>query len=132
MATFVLVSVGSAQMKEGLWEITSKGEIQGMPAQMPATTIKQCITKQNAVPKPEGPSRDQDCVIKDQKIIGDTVTYTMECKDKAGTNVQISGQMAFKGNSFDGTSNTTIKSKEMGTMQMTGKMSGKYVGPCPK
>jgi hypothetical protein len=130
--TLLWVTVVSAEVKEGLWEITTKTEIQGMPGQMPATTTKQCITKNDIVPKPEKQEKGQECKIKDQKVSGDTVTYTIECKDKGGTVLEVSGKTTYKGNVFDGTTNTTIKSKEQGTMQMTSKMSGKYVGPCKK
>jgi hypothetical protein len=131
LLTVVWVTAGSAEVKEGLWEITTKTEIKGMPAQMPVTTTKQCITKNNVIPKPEKQEKSQECKIKEQKISGDTVTYSLECKDK-GTTVEVSGKATYKGNNFDGTTNTTIKSKEQGDMQMTSKMSGKYVGPCPK
>jgi hypothetical protein len=129
---FVWVTAGSAEIKEGLWEITTKAEIKGMAAQMPATTTKQCITKNDVVPKPEKQEKGQECKIKDQKVSGDTVTYTVECKDKNGTVVEISGKSTYKGNVFEGTTNTTMKSKDQGAMQMTSKMSGKYIGPCPK
>ncbi|MCX5808435.1 MAG: DUF3617 family protein [Proteobacteria bacterium] len=130
--TLVWVTVGSAEMKEGFWEITTKTEMKGMPVQIPPTTMKQCITKKDVVPKPEKQEKGQECKIKDQKISGDTVTYAMECKDKGGNIIEISGKMIYKGDIFDGTTNTTMKTKEQGTMQMTSKMSGKYVGPCPK
>ncbi|MCX5806547.1 MAG: DUF3617 family protein [Proteobacteria bacterium] len=132
LLTLVWVTAGSAEIKEGLWEITTKTEIKGMPGQMPATTTKQCITKNDVVPKPEKQEKSQECKIKDQKVSGDTVTYAMECKDRSGTIVEISGKTTYKGNTFDGTTNTTMKSKEEGTMQMTSKMSGKYIGLCPK
>jgi hypothetical protein len=132
LLTVVWVAVGSAEVKEGLWEITTKAEIKGMSNQMPATTMKQCITKNDIVPKPEKQEKGQECKIKDQKVSGDTVTYALECKDKGGTIVEVSGKTTYKGNVFDGATTTTIKSKEQGTMQMTSKMSGKYIGPCVK
>ena len=39
-----------AELKEGLWEITSQVEMKGMPQSMPPTTFRQCITKGNPVP----------------------------------------------------------------------------------
>jgi hypothetical protein len=132
LLTAAWVTAGSAEVKEGLWEITTKSEIQGMSVQMPVTTTKQCFTKKDMIPKPEKQEQNQECKIKDQKVIGDTVTYALECKDKDGTIIEISGKSTYKGNVFDGTSDTKIKSKAQGTMQMTSKMSGKYVGPCPK
>jgi hypothetical protein len=122
----------SAQMKEGLWEITTKGEVKGMSMQMPATTAKQCVTRKDMVPKPEKQDKNQECTMKDQKVTGDAVTYVMECKGKDGMVVEVSGKMTYKGDALDGTSTTVMKSKGQGTMQIISKVSGKYLGPCPK
>ncbi len=129
--TLVLVAGASAEMKEGLWTITTQAEMQGMPVQMPATTMKQCITKKDMVPKPEKQEKGQECKMKDQKVTGDTVTYTMECKTAEGS-MTSSSKMTYKGDSFDGTTNTTMKTKGQPDMLMTSKMTGKYLGPCPK
>lgn len=128
------ITGAGAQMKDGLWEITTKMEVKGMkgmPGNMPATTMKQCITKKDPVPQPERKERGQDCKMKDQKIVGDTVSYAMECKSKDGVAL-ISGKMTYKGNTFDGSSTTNYKGKGQPEMQMTNRMSGKYIGPCPK
>jgi hypothetical protein len=129
--TLVLVEGASAEMKEGLWTITTQAEMKGMPVQMPATTMKQCITKKDMVPKPEKQEKGQECKMKDQKVTGDTVTYTMECKTAEGS-MTSSGKMTYKGDSFDGTTNTTMKTKGQPDILMNSKMTGKYLGPCPK
>ena len=129
--SLVWITSASAEMKEGLWQITTKSEMKGMPMQMPATTMKQCMTKKDMTPKPEKQPKGQECTTKDQKVSGDTVTYTMECKNADSTTVQ-SGKMTYKGDSFDGTTDTTIKTKGQPDMNMTSTMSGKYLGPCPK
>jgi hypothetical protein len=129
--TLVLVAGASAEMKEGLWTITTQAEMKGMPVQMPATTMKQCITKKDMVPKPEKQEKGQECKMKDQKVTGDTVTYTMECKTAEGS-MTSSGKMTYKGDSFDGTTNTTMKTKGQPDILMNSKMTGKYLGPCPK
>jgi hypothetical protein len=125
------ITSASAEMKEGLWQITTKAEIKGMPMQMPATTMKQCMTKKDMTPKAEKQPKGQECVTKDQKVSGDTVTYSMECKNTESTTVQ-NGKMTYKGDSFDGTTDTKIKTKGQPDMNMTSIMSGKYLGPCPK
>ena len=43
--SLVWIASASAEMKEGLWQITTKAEMKGMPMQMPATTMKQCMIK---------------------------------------------------------------------------------------
>ncbi|HEY3276830.1 MAG TPA: DUF3617 family protein [Syntrophorhabdaceae bacterium] len=122
----------SAEWKEGLWEITSKVDMPGMPKDIPATTMQQCITKKDMTPMPTNRSGGTECTRKEQKLAGDTVTYLMECKSKDGGTMESGGKMTFKGNSFEGTSVTTMTRKGQPPMKMNGKMSGKYLGPCAK
>jgi hypothetical protein len=129
--SLVWITGASAEMKEGLWQITTKSEMKGMSMQIPATTMKQCMTKKDMTPKPEKQPNGQECVTKDQKVSGDTVTYAMECKSANSTTVQ-NGKMTYKGESFDGATDTTIKTKGQPEMRMTSTMSGKYLGPCQK
>jgi hypothetical protein len=133
VGSLVWINNASAEVKEGQWEITTKAEIKGLPVQIPATTttMKQCITKKDMVPKPDKQPKGQECTMKDQKVTGDTVTYTMECKSDKSTMVT-SGKMTYKGDSFDGTSDTTVQNKGQPEMKITNTMSGKYLGPCPK
>ena len=134
LISMIWITGAYAQMKDGLWEITTQMEVkgmQGMPGNMPARTMRQCITKKDPVPQPEKKERGQECKMTDQRISNNTVTYAMECKGK-GSVVLISGEMTYKGNIFDGSSTTNYKGKGHPEMQMMNKMSGKYIGPCPK
>jgi len=131
IVTLVWVAGASAELKEGLWEITTKVEMKGTPVKMPATTMKPCIAKKDMVPKPEKQPKGQECKMKDQKVSGDTVTYTMECQSAKSTTV-INGKMTYKGDSYNGATDTTIKAKGRPDMHMSSSMSGKYLGPCPK
>ena len=114
-----------AEFKEGLWEITTQVEIKGMPP-MPPNTISQCITKKDPVPQTN--DKNYDCRITDQKISGDTVQYTVECKGKEGE-MKTSGTSTYTGTSMKGTATTVFK-MEGQEMQMESKTTGKYVGNC--
>ena len=129
IVSLVCLNSALAEIKDGLWEITTKVEIKGMPGQMPSSTVRQCLKKNDPVPKAK--NKSTDCKVKDQKISGDTVTYAMECTSKDSV-VLTSGTMTYKGNAFAGVSTTNIKSKGQPEMQMNNKMSGKYIGPCTK
>ena len=133
----VLLSVlcsGSAwaEFKEGLWEITTKLELKGMPGlpgSMPPVTFRQCITKNDAIPK--NTDKNYDCKTINQKVTGNTVSYLVECKGREGT-MRTTGTATYTANSMTGSSTTGIKTQGQPEMQMTSKISGKYVGPCPK
>jgi hypothetical protein len=118
-----------AQFKEGLWEFSTKVEIKGMPQTMPATTFRQCVTKSN--PIPQSKDKNYDCKITSQKVSGDTISYTLECKGDQGV-MQTTGKTKYTGNTMEGDSTTVFKIKNQPQMQMANKMKGKYIGPCPK
>lgn len=63
---------------------------------------------------------------------GDTVTYNMKCSMKDGTTIEMKGKSTYKGDTFEGNTETTMTAKGQPAMQMSGKMSGKYIGPCVK
>lgn len=123
-----LAFAAELNMKEGMWELTYKSEIKGMPMQMPATTVKQCITKKDAVPQ-QKPEKGQECTMKSTKVTGDTIAWTMQCRSKDST-VDSDGKVTYKGNTSEGTINSTIKQKGQEPMYTTSSWSGKWIGPC--
>jgi Protein of unknown function (DUF3617) len=111
-------------MKEGLWEITMQMEVPGMPVQMSPQTYTQCLTQKEAVPQREAP--DQNCKIAKQDITGDTVSWRVECKTSEGTAVS-DGRITYKGDTFAG----VITMKQKG-MEVTQRLSGRWIGKCEK
>jgi hypothetical protein len=132
IVSFAFTTVAFAEIKEGLWEIKTSVEMKGMSMKMPATTARTCISKNDMVPKPPARERgqEQDCKVKEQKISGDTVTYALECTDKGGMTMEISGKMTYTGDAMEGDSTMIMKGSM--PMEMSTKMSGKYIGPCTK
>ena len=119
-----------AEPKEGLWEIKTTMEMPGMPMKMPATTTQTCIKKDDMVPKPAAQKgQPQECKTTEQKVSGDTVSYAMECTSK-GTTTVISGKMTYTGEAMEGS--TTMKVSGRDSMEMTSKVTGKYIGQCTK
>jgi len=116
---------GSAlNLQDGLWEITSKMEMPGMPMNMPPSTHTQCITTENLVPR--GSQEGEECKIVETKVKGDTVTWTMECDTPEGK-ARATGKITYKGDTFKG----TIEMNMQG-MAMTQHLSGRRTGDCPQ
>lgn len=111
-------------MKEGLWEVTTKMDLSGYPMQMPAQTNTICLTKKDAVPQRTEPG--EDCKMIKREVKGDTVSWVMECRTPEGTAV-IDGSVTYKGDTFKG----SMKMKERGTM-VTWSMQGRWIGKCEK
>ena len=118
-----------AQLKDGLWEITTQVEIKGMKQQMPPTTFRQCVTKSDPVPKNQ--DKNYECKTTAQTMSGNTVSYTAECKGREGL-MTTTGKNTYAGSTMTGLSTTSFQIKGQPAMQMNSKMTGKYIGPCPK
>jgi hypothetical protein len=129
-ALLLLCAAGSAHaagvdMKEGNWEISSETSMTMGEMSMPPMAGKStyCITREDLVPKTE---KDKDCRIVKQKVVGNSVSWRMECKKSEGE-----GEITYRGSTYKGS--FRMKTVEDGqTMTMNMKLAGKYLGPCPK
>lgn len=122
---FALFFINTAQgqnIKEGLWEITTKMDMPGMPMQMPPQTYTHCITKKDMVPQKK--ESEQECKTLKHDVKGDTVSWVIECKTREGSTVS-NGRVTYKGDTFEG----VAKFKHSG-MEMTQNMRGKWIGQC--
>ena len=108
----------AAMMKQRGVQMSGNG--QGM-----TTTVTQCITNQNPVPKSE--KMPEDCQ-QTHEMNGNTVTFHVTC-DKKDMQMDSTGHVTYSGDSMEG----QIKSHEVSegrNMDMTIDISGKYLGPC--
>jgi len=115
--------------RDGDWEIKVEMQMPGMPMSMPAQTVRQCITPQDAadpqksVP-PSGRGGPNDCKVSDQKTEGNKVTWSMACPSQGMTGT---GEIVYAENSYTGTMKMTA-----GGRDMTMKYTGKRLGDCTK
>ncbi|MCX8084010.1 MAG: DUF3617 domain-containing protein [Calditerrivibrio sp.] len=115
----------SPNIKEGLWEVSSKIGVPGM--NLPETKFNQCLKKENYVPtEPSTNKEKQNCKTYDISVKGNTVYWKFECKTD-GITTKGKGEITYKGDTFEG--KTTISQPGM---EMTQIMKGKWIGPCPK
>ena len=128
---FILLCAGATahsagvDMKEGEWETSSETSMTMGAMSMPSRTDKvtKCLTREDLVPKTE---KEKDCRMVKQKVVGNTVSWRMECKKSEGE-----GEITYSGTTYKGFFN--LKAVEDGqTMTMKIKLAGKYLGPCPK
>lgn len=120
---------GEVNMKEGLWDITSKMEMPGMPFPIPPMTHTQCITEKDMIPKGKDVN-DQGCKIVDQNISNNTVTWSMNCSQD-GQVMKSTGKITYSGTTFAGeVKMNTANPMGDGNMDVTTVMSGKYIGEC--
>jgi hypothetical protein len=127
--------VAQEPRRDGNWEMTVQMEMAGMPQKMPPTTIKQCITKEQAndpsllVPQQPGRGAAPDCKVTDQKTAGNKITWTMSCA--GATPMTGTGEMVYTNDSVNGVITMTMNSGGQ-PMTMTMTTKGKRLGDCVK
>ncbi len=119
------VAYGDINVKKGMWEISNHMNVSGLPIKIPDTKISQCIDAQTIIPKADK-KINKYCKIIEQKIVGDTVTWKMQCTNK----MQSHGSITYHGETFDGIITTTTKVPPIGTMIMTNHITGRRTGEC--
>ncbi len=110
------------QMKPGKWEITTKTEMAGMPAQ--SSTHVQCITGDDLVPMDR--NQGQQCQVTDVKTIGNTVSWKITCKGQGGE-MTGTGEITYEGDHMQGSMEMTIPGYGS---QIKNTLSGHRIGPC--
>src|SRR5436853_853042 len=120
--------------RDGKWEITQQMSMPGM--QMPATTITQCITKEDlADPQkqmqqpPQRGAAQSDCKVYDYKVDGNKVSMKMTCTTPQA--MVATTEMTYGVDKYDGTMKMEMnRGGQQMTMNM--KMTGKRLGDCTK
>jgi hypothetical protein len=88
-------------LKEGEWRESYQMEVSGMPFPMPPITANKtmCLDRNNYIPDNTQPG--QECKVSDQKVNGNTVTWTLHCRAQERT-IEGHGKITYKGDHYDG------------------------------
>jgi hypothetical protein len=115
-------------MSAGLWEITTKSEMPGMPMQMPPTTFRHCYKAEDLKQTKETLPVDKNCKFDDLKESGNSVRWKVSCKTESGP-MSGSGEVTYAGQSYTG--NMTLIGKVEGMdINMKQSYTAKRVGDC--
>jgi hypothetical protein len=90
-----------------------------------------CLDKNNYVP--DNSQQGQECKVSDQKVNGNTVTWTMRCRAQKRT-IEGQGTITYKGERYDGVMNAKLVSSDNpGTpVSYQYTLLGQRLGPCGK
>jgi hypothetical protein len=119
--------------KEGEWGVSYRIEVVGMPFPGPPITARKtmCLDKNNYVP--DNSQQGQECTVSDQKVNGNTVTWTMRCRAQKRT-IEGQGTITYKGERYDGVMGAKLISADSQApavgYQYT--MQGQRLGACGK
>jgi len=128
------VSVAAApDFTQGEWNLNYRMEVVGMSFPMPPITSKKtlCITKENLVP--DMAQEGQVCTASDQKLNGNTVTWTVHCQAKEGK-VEGQGKITYAGERADGVMHASLIPSANPDMPIRYQytIEGKRLGNCSK
>src|SRR2546427_3166638 len=127
MLAVAISAPASAAMEEGNWEVTMRMEVAGMPFAMPPMKQNQCVTKKDLVP--DMSQSDQNCLVKDQKVVGDTVSWRIQCKGKDGT-MDGEGKIKYASKRYDGEMRAKMTDPGGQAMEVQYTMQGIHTGAC--
>jgi hypothetical protein len=114
-------------IQEGMWELTTKIEMDGMPSNMPRQEFvhTQCLTRDDYVPRgPQTSGSSGDCEIRDVRTSGDTVTWSMRCITGQGE-MTGKGRITYSGAAFEGRIDVVMPG-----MKMKQHLKGRRIGDC--
>ncbi len=117
----------NANVHDGKWETTMEMKMEGVPFSIPPVKSTQCITKDNPVPQDK--ERQNKCKMKDQKISGNKVTWSMVCDDR-GTKTESEGEITYSGDGYKGNMRMKTTDKSGKTSVSTATMTGRRIGAC--
>ncbi|HWR88477.1 MAG TPA: DUF3617 family protein [Acidiferrobacterales bacterium] len=119
--------------KEGAWDVSYRMEVVGMPFPMPPITARKtmCLDKNNYVP--DNSQQGQECKVSDQKVNGNTVTWTMRCRAQQRT-IEGQGKITYKGDRYDGEMDAKLITVDYQSPVVGYKytMQGQRLGACGK
>jgi hypothetical protein len=125
-ALALIATPAAAQEKGDQWEITVKMEMPGMPMAMPPQTTRVCMPR-NAKEEALVPRKGNDCRMVDNRKVGNTVHYRMECAGKDAITTE--GDITYAGDSYSGKMKMTGKSGS-DTFEINQTFRGRKRGEC--
>jgi len=125
---------GQSPMKPGMWEITTRMDMPGMPYKMPPMTLKHCVTpemlaKDHGLGEQKSPPGSH-CERTRMNISGNHAEWAVSCTGQ--TSVTGNGTVTWdSADSYHGESHLTMQMNGH-TTNMTQTMQGKRLGDCRK
>jgi hypothetical protein len=113
---------------EGEWEITTQTVLTGLPFQPQPTTIRQCITGRDPVPKPN--QQPGPCEISTVRARAERVSWQIKCTGAHPS--EGSGEITYAGDSMEGQATLKITEPRSGRpIEAKQTFKGHRVGDCP-
>jgi hypothetical protein len=114
---------GEGPIKEGLWEVTTKMDMPGMPSMASGMTVKHCYTKKDVEQAAAMIPKNNNCKVTNFKQSGNKASWAMQCTGPSAMNG--TGEMSYGPDSYQGT--VTMQGQGMNMIQ---HISARRLGEC--
>lgn len=123
----IVMAAAQVDMQPGEWETTTVISSSSLPIQMPPSTTRRCVTKEDLVPPSNNPSKD--CKVVDKEIKKGAFHWKVECPDQGGGKMTMTGMIHYTGTTMTGKMDMQMN---MGgnVMNMTYNLKGRRIGDC--
>ena len=129
LGTLQSVGVAAAPVMEpGMWEVSTKMTLVGMPMEMPPQVVRHCYREEHLKDPKSVVPQGQECKADAASLSGNTVSWRASCKID-GESMAGDGRITFSGKSYVGKAQLVGKVEGM-AMQMNVSYSGKRIGAC--
>ena len=119
---------------EGQWEVAGDVTMEsrgGVSQSAPAQPVKLCLTRKSPVPiDPKSDPKGMTCT-KKHTVAANDVSWTATCKGTSSSS-EGTGRITYADKTFSGSSETTVKINSGSDIKVTMKMTGPYLGACPR
>ncbi|MEW9897268.1 DUF3617 family protein [Chitinivorax sp. PXF-14] len=123
-------------LQEGQWQITTRMQMEGMPANMPPHTLSMCLNKDDiargdkTLPQAPRDKGQQHCEFAERSMNSAKLHYKMVCTgDHRAT---MTGDIHYESTRYDGKSRMEMVDRKGKTTVMTQEFSAQRLGDCRK
>lgn len=122
-----VMAAAQIDMEPGEWETIAVISSSSMPMQMPPSTTRRCVTKEDLVPPTNNPGKD--CKVVDKEIKKGAFHWTVVCPNQGGGKSTMVGMIHYTGTTMTGKMDMQMNMAG-NTINMTYNLKGKRLGDC--
>ncbi len=127
LAPALVMGAAQIDMEPGEWETTAVISSSSLPIQMPPSTTRRCVTKEDLVPPSNNPSKD--CKVTEKKIEKGAFHWKVMCPSQGGGKMTMDGTIRYTGTTMTGKMDMQMVMAG-NTISMTYNLKGKRLGDC--
>jgi hypothetical protein len=128
IAALISIAAGAADIQEGLYEISVRAELGGMPVSDAPMIVRQCVSQQSMQQLMSQVGGTGACNVSDFEQSGSQARFDLSCSSPL--NLSGTGETQLSGDEFSGRMDLSVQMGGDQRVPMVQKFTGKRVGEC--